>query len=318
MQQVLAVLMLGCANLSCNALIPAAVARQAAARTASRAGAVASSRSTCSSKPQQSQRRQHSLAMGLFDGLIKASESANAAGAAKQLKPYYTLVDRINALEDSIEALSDKQLRAKTAEFRERLRVGTESTVDDILEEAFAVVREAAWRVLELRHYDVQLLGGIALHECKLAEMATGEGKTLVATLPVYLNALTGAGGVFVVTANDYLARRDAETMGQVHRFLGLSVGLVQADMAPALRRSAYDSDVTYVTNQELGFDYLRDHLAVSPEGVAQARPWHYCLVDEADSILIDEARTPLIISKQVPAPTRKFATAAKVSTAVC
>ncbi|KAG5191614.1 pre protein translocase subunit SecA [Tribonema minus] len=253
------------------------------------------------------------LSMGLLDNFMKPAD-APSSFETKQLKQYNERVARINALEDSIETLSDEELRAKTAEFRARLAAGTEDTLDDILEEAFAVVREAAWRVLELRHYDVQLVGGLVLHECKLAEMATGEGKTLVATLPSYLNALSGAGGVFVVTANDYLARRDAETMGQVHRFLGLTVGLVQAEMDTAARRAAYACDVTYVTNQELGFDYLRDNLAVSEAGVAQVKPFHYCLVDEADSILIDEARTPLIISKQVPAPKQKFALAAKIS----
>ncbi|CBN74990.1 preprotein translocase subunit SecA [Ectocarpus siliculosus] len=205
-----------------------------------------------------------------------------------------------------------RQTRDKTKEFRDRLSKG--EGLDDMIEEAFAVVREAAWRVLELRHYDVQLMGGLALHEGKLAEMATGEGKTLVATLPCYLNALAGKGTVLVVTANDYLARRDAETMGQVHRFLGLSVGLIQSTMPEAQRKEAYSCDVTYATNQELGFDYLRDHLTVTQDGTVQTKDFFFCLVDEADSILIDEARTPLIISRSVDAPAQKFATSQKIA----
>ncbi|CAN0024513.1 unnamed protein product, partial [Ectocarpus fasciculatus] len=205
-----------------------------------------------------------------------------------------------------------RQTRAKTQEFRDRLSKG--EGLDDMIEEAFAVVREAAWRVLELRHYDVQLMGGLALHEGKLAEMATGEGKTLVGTLPCYLNALAGKGTVLVVTANDYLARRDAETMGQVHRFLGLSVGLIQSTMPEAQRKEAYSCDVTYATNQELGFDYLRDHLTVTKDGTVQTKDFFFCLVDEADSILIDEARTPLIISRSVDAPAQKFATSQKIA----
>ncbi|CAM9575905.1 unnamed protein product, partial [Ectocarpus sp. 8 AP-2014] len=206
-----------------------------------------------------------------------------------------------------------RQTREKTQEFRDRLSKG--EGLDDMIEEAFAVVREAAWRVLELRHYDVQqLMGGLALHEGNLAEMATGEGKTLVATLPCYLNALAGKGTVLVVTANDYLARRDAETMGQVHRFLGLSVGLIQSTMPEAQRKEAYSCDVTYATNQELGFDYLRDHLTVTKDGTVQTKDFFFCLVDEADSILIDEARTPLIISRSVDAPAQKFATSQKIA----
>jgi preprotein translocase subunit SecA len=200
---------------------------------------------------------------------------------------------RINELEPSVQALDDEALAAKTAEFRRRLEAG--ETLDDLLVEAFAVCREAARRTLGMRHFDVQLIGGIVLHEGKVAEMRTGEGKTLVATLPVYLNALEGK-GVHVVTVNDYLAKRDAEWMGPVYRFLGLSVGVIQHFMPPPERRAAYASDVTYVTNNEAGFDYLRDNMAPHLAYCVQ-RDLHYAIVDEVDSILIDEARTPLIIS---------------------
>jgi preprotein translocase subunit SecA len=226
-------------------------------------------------------------------------------------------VDKINALEKSIEKLKDSELRAKTKEFRQRLAEG--SSLDELLEEAFAVVREAAWRVLELRHFDVQLLGGMVLHAGRLAEMATGEGKTLAATLPTYLAALEGRGAL-VVTANEYLAKRDAETVGQVYRFLGLTVGLVQAALAEPDRQAAYKCDVTFATNSELGFDYLRDNLALSPAGVVMlpdGKGPTFCLVDEADSILIDEARTPLIISKQVAAPKEKYDVAAAIAGAL-
>ncbi|CAM9736693.1 unnamed protein product [Pylaiella littoralis] len=252
------------------------------------------------------------LHMGLLDDLLTSKTDPVSAANVDVLVSYETRVKNINALEDTIEDLSDDDLRAKTQELRDRLSKG--EGFDDIIEEAFAVVREAAWRVLELRHYDVQLMGGLALHEGKLAEMATGEGKTLVATLPCYLNALAGKGTVLVVTANDYLARRDAETMGQVHRFLGLSVGLIQSTMPEAQRKEAYSADVTYATNQELGFDYLRDHLTVTKDGAVQTKDFFFCLVDEADSILIDEARTPLIISRSVDAPAQKFATAQKIA----
>jgi preprotein translocase subunit SecA len=221
-------------------------------------------------------------------------------------------VDKINALEPVVDDMGDDELQAKTTEFKERLANG-EDINGPLLEEAFAVVREAAWRVLEQRHYDVQIMGGLILHEGKLAEMATGEGKTLVSTLPCYVNALTGKSS-FVVTVNDYLARRDMEKMGQVHRFLGLTVGLIQSGMTEEQRRQAYACDVVYVTNTELGFDYLRDHLALSPQGTVLPDGGEafdgFCVVDEADSVLIDEARTPLIISKQVPAPANKYATA--------
>ncbi|MDS4040651.1 MAG: preprotein translocase subunit SecA [Candidatus Competibacter sp.] len=203
------------------------------------------------------------------------------------------VADRINALEPGIAALGDAELRAKTDEFKSRLAQG--ETLDALLPEAFAVVREASKRTLEMRHFDVQLIGGIVLHEGKIAEMRTGEGKTLVATLPVYLNALTG-NGVHVVTVNDYLARRDADWMGQIYRFLGMSVGVVIAGMSPEEKRAAYGSDITYGTNNEYGFDYLRDNMAFGLEQKVQ-RSLHYALVDEVDSILIDEARTPLIIS---------------------
>ena len=203
------------------------------------------------------------------------------------------VADRINTLEPGIAALSDADLCAKTDEFRNRLAQG--ETLDALLPEAFAVVREASKRTLDMRHFDVQLIGGMVLHEGKIAEMRTGEGKTLVATLTVYLNALTGK-GVHVVTVNDYLARRDADWMGQIYRFLGMSVGVVIAGMSPEEKRAAYAADITYGTNNEYGFDYLRDNMAFGLDQKVQ-RPLHYALVDEVDSILIDEARTPLIIS---------------------
>ncbi|MCP6762603.1 MAG: preprotein translocase subunit SecA [Fischerella sp. CENA71] len=229
---------------------------------------------------------------------------------ARKLKKYQPYITEINLLEEEIKALSDDELKGKTVEFKQRLAKG--ETLDDILSEAFAVVREAGRRVLGLRHFDVQLLGGVILHTGQIAEMKTGEGKTLVATLPSYLNALTGK-GVHVVTVNDYLARRDAEWMGQVHRFLGLSVGLIQASMTPQERKKNYDCDITYVTNSEVGFDYLRDNMATSITDVVQ-RPFNYCVIDEVDSILVDEARTPLIISGQVERPTEKYTEAARIA----
>ncbi|MEH1944574.1 MAG: preprotein translocase subunit SecA [Nostoc sp.] len=229
---------------------------------------------------------------------------------ARKLKKYQPSVTEINLLEEEIKVLSDDELKGKTAEFKQRL--AKSETLDDILPEAYAVVREAGQRVLGLRHFDVQLLGGIILHVGQIAEMKTGEGKTLVATLPSYLNALTGK-GVHVITVNDYLARRDAEWMGQVHRFLGLSVGLIQASMTPSERQKNYDCDITYVTNSEVGFDYLRDNMATSMADVVQ-RPFNYCVIDEVDSILIDEARTPLIISGQVERPTEKYLQAAEIA----
>ena len=208
----------------------------------------------------------------------------------KRIKP---LVDKINSLEDEIKGLSDKELAAKTPYLKEKLENG--STLDDILPEAFAVCREASRRVLGMRPYDVQLMGGIILHQGRIAEMKTGEGKTLVATLPVYLNALSGK-GVHVVTVNEYLARRDSEWMGKVYKFLGLKVGLILAQMNPADKKVAYAADVTYGTNSEFGFDYLRDNMVIRQEDLVQ-RELNYAIVDEIDSILIDEARTPLIIS---------------------
>ena len=229
---------------------------------------------------------------------------------ARKLKKYQPYITEINLLEEDIKPLSDEQLKAKTVEFKQRLANG--ETLDDILPEAFAVVRESGRRVLGLRHFDVQLQGGIILHTGQIAEMKTGEGKTLVATLPSYLNALTGK-GVHVITVNDYLARRDAEWMGQVHRFLGLSVGLIQSTMTPAERQKNYACDITYVTNSEIGFDYLRDNMATSMAEVVQ-RPFNFCVIDEVDSILVDEARTPLIISGQVERPTEKYLQAAEIA----
>ena len=212
----------------------------------------------------------------------------------REIKRLIPIVEKINALEESIKPLSDAELRGKTAEFKERLKGG--ETLDDILPEAFAVVREASVRVLGMRHFDVQLLGGIVLHQGRIAEMKTGEGKTLVATLPCYLNALTG-NGVHVVTVNDYLAKRDSEQMGKIHRFLGLTVGLITHDVEGEDRKKAYDSDITYGTNNEFGFDYLRDNMVKYKEQMVQCRGHNFAVVDEVDSILIDEARTPLIIS---------------------
>src|SRR5687767_13989412 len=208
----------------------------------------------------------------------------------KRLRP---LVAEINALEPTIKPLTDEQLRAKTAEFRQRVADG--ATLDDLLPEAFAVVREAGRRVLNMRHFDVQLMGGMVLHRGLIAEMKTGEGKTLVATLPVYLNALEG-NGVHVVTVNDYLARRDSEWMGRLYRFLGMSVGVIQHDLNDQQRQVAYGADITYGTNNEFGFDYLRDNMKFDFASMVQ-RGHHFAVVDEVDSILIDEARTPLIIS---------------------
>ena len=216
------------------------------------------------------------------------------AGEGKKVRRLAELVPLINELEPEMEALSDDDLAHRTVDFRERIANG--ETLDDLLIDAFATVREAAWRVLGQRHFDVQLMGGMALHFGWIAEMKTGEGKTLVSTLPVYLNALSGR-GMHVITVNDYLARRDAEWMGQVHRFLGLTVGRVSPELPDFEdKRLAYACDVTYGTNTEFGFDYLRDNMARSREHMVQ-RGHVYAIVDEVDSILIDEARTPLIIS---------------------
>ncbi len=226
----------------------------------------------------------------------------------KEIARYRKVVDKINALEPQMQALTDDKLTGYTNKFRERLANG--ETLDDILPEAFAVVREGSRRVLGMRHFDVQLIGGMCLHEGKIAEMRTGEGKTLVATLPVYLNALTGE-GVHMVTVNDYLAKRDSEDMGRLYRFLGLTVGLVVHDMDFPERKFAYSRDVTFGTNNEFGFDYLRDNMVIYPEQMVQ-RKLHYAIVDEVDSILIDEARTPLIISGPGSKSTDMYAVMAK------
>ncbi|HWW31999.1 MAG TPA: DEAD/DEAH box helicase, partial [Steroidobacteraceae bacterium] len=209
------------------------------------------------------------------------------------IRGYARYVRAANELEPGIKELSDEALRARTDEFKQRLKDG--ASLDDLLSEAFAVVREAAWRTLKMRHFDVQLIGGIVLHKGMIAEMRTGEGKTLVATLPAYLNALSGE-GVHIVTVNEYLAQRDADWMGPVYRFLGLSVGVIKNAQTPAEKRAAYACDITYGTNNEFGFDYLRDNLAFRLEDRVQ-RTLSFAVVDEVDSILIDEARTPLIIS---------------------
>ena len=233
------------------------------------------------------------------------------AGEGKILRDLSRIVDKVNAFEPSISPLSDEQLRAKTEEFKSRYAQG--QTLDDLLPEAFAVVREAAKRTLGQRHYDVQIMGGAALHSGNIAEMRTGEGKTLVATLPSYLNALAGR-GVHVVTVNDYLAERDSEWMGRIHRFLGLSVGVILNSMTPAERRTAYLSDITYGTNNEFGFDYLRDNMAWSLEDCVQ-RDHFFAVVDEVDSILIDEARTPLIISGPADKATKWYVEFANIAT---
>ena len=234
--------------------------------------------------------------MGLMDKIF-------GTHSQHELKRIYPIVDRIEALEPEMKALSDAELKDKTREFKERLKEG--ETLDDLLPEAFAVVREAGKRVLGMEHYRVQLIGGIILHQGRIAEMRTGEGKTLVATLPAYLNALEGK-GVHIVTVNDYLAKRDAEWMGKVHEFLGLTVGVVLNDMDNDERRAAYNCDITYVTNNELGFDYLRDNMVIYKEQLVQ-RGLNFAVIDEVDSVLIDEARTPLIISGQSNKSTKLY-----------
>ena len=224
--------------------------------------------------------------MGLFTKMF-------GTRSEREVKKLLPTVDRIEALGDEMKALSDEQLRDKTDEFKQRYQNG--ETLDALLPEAFAVCREAADRVLGMRPYRVQLIGGIVLHQGRIAEMKTGEGKTLVAILPAYLNALAGE-GVHIVTVNDYLAKRDSEWMGKVYRFLGLTVGLIVHDLRPNERRAAYNADITYCTNNELGFDYLRDNMALYKSDMVQ-RGHSFAIVDEVDSILIDEARTPLIIS---------------------
>ena len=218
--------------------------------------------------------------MGLMDKIF-------GTHSQHELKRIYPIVDRIEALEPEMKALSDAELKDKTREFKERLKEG--ETLDDILPEAYAVVREGAYRSMGMRHYRVQLIGGIILHQGRIAEMRTGEGKTLVSTLPAYLNALEGK-GVHVVTVNDYLAKRDAEWMGQVHEFLGLKVGVVLNSMTSEERQEAYKCDITYVTNNELGFDYLRDNMVIYKEQLV-LRGLHYAIIDEVDSVLIDEAK---------------------------
>jgi len=221
----------------------------------------------------------------------------------RELKRIEPLVKRIEELRPSMQQLSDAELKAKTEEFKKRLSEG--ETLDDLLPEAFAVVREAGKRVLNMEHFRVQLIGGIILHQGRIAEMKTGEGKTLVSTLPAYLNALEGK-GVHIVTVNDYLAKRDAEWMGEIHKFLGLTVGVVLNSMTPEERRAAYACDITYVTNNELGFDYLRDNMVIYKEQLV-LRDLNYAIIDEVDSVLIDEARTPLIISGQSGKSTKLY-----------
>ena len=234
--------------------------------------------------------------MGIFDKIF-------GTHSERELKRIYPIVDKIESMRDSMMALSDSELSGKTKEFKDRLAGG--ETLDDILPEAFAVVREAGRRVLGMEHYRVQLIGGIVLHQGRISEMRTGEGKTLVSTLPAYLNALEGK-GVHIVTVNDYLAKRDAEWMGQIHEFLGLKVGVVLNSMDNDERREAYKCDITYVTNNELGFDYLRDNMVIYKEQLV-LRDLHYAIVDEVDSVLIDEARTPLIISGQSGKSTKLY-----------
>ncbi len=235
--------------------------------------------------------------------MSKISDKIFGTHSERELKRIYPIVDKIEKLRPEYKKLSDDQLKAKTKEFKDRLEAG--ETLDDLLPEAFATVREAASRVLGMEHYRVQLIGGIILHQGRIAEMRTGEGKTLVSTCPAYLNALKGE-GVYIVTVNDYLAKRDAELMGQVHVFLGLTVGVVLAGMTPEERQKAYGCDITYVTNNELGFDYLRDNMVIYKEQLV-LRNLSYCIIDEVDSVLIDEARTPLIISGQSGKSTKLY-----------
>lgn len=235
--------------------------------------------------------------------MFKLLEKIIGKSSDRELRKYWHIVEEINKLEPEISRLSDEDLAKKTLEFKEKLRQG--ATLDDIMVPAFAVVREVAKRKVNMRPFDVQLIGAIVLHEGKIAEMKTGEGKTLVATMPAYLNALTGE-GVHIVTVNDYLAKRDRYWMGPIYESLGLTVGLLQHDSTPSERRIAYNADITYGTNTEFGFDYLRDNMALSPDEIVQ-RDFNYAIVDEVDSILIDEARTPLIISGVAEKPTRLY-----------
>ena len=226
-----------------------------------------------------------------FDWLTKIFGSKNE----RELKKLWPVVDQINSFEPSMKALSNDELKAQTLRFKERIAKG--ETLDDLLPEAFAAVREASVRTLNMRHFDAQLIGGMVLHQGKIAEMKTGEGKTLAATLPAYLNSLTGK-GVHIITVNDYLARRDTEWMGTIYNFLGLSVGCILHGLDDSERQVAYHSDITYGTNNEFGFDYLRDNMKFYKESIVQGE-LNYAIVDEVDSILVDEARTPLIISGQ-------------------
>ncbi|HXJ66662.1 MAG TPA: preprotein translocase subunit SecA, partial [Actinomycetota bacterium] len=236
-------------------------------------------------------------------------EKLMSGGDGRKIKRLQTLVELVNGFEPDMQELTDDELRGKTAEFREEIANG--ATLDDLLPEAFAVVREAAKRTIGQRHFDVQLMGGMVLHGGDIAEMKTGEGKTLVSTLPAYLNSL-GGDGVHVVTVNDYLAKRDSEWMGGIFRFLGVSVGLIQSNMNPEQRRPAYGAEITWGTNNEFGFDYLRDNMAMRLDDMVQ-RGHHFAIVDEADSILIDEARTPLIISGMVADSAKWYQTFARL-----
>jgi preprotein translocase subunit SecA len=240
------------------------------------------------------------LISGIFNSILTKIVGTKNERQIKRIRP---VLEKVGSLEASLRALSDQDLKARTADFRGRVEKG--EALDDLLPEAFAVVREAGRRVLNMRHFDVQLIGGVALHQGMISEMKTGEGKTLVATLPAYLNALSGK-GVHVVTVNDYLAKRDSEWMGRLYHFLGLSVGVIQHHLTDPERQTAYAADITYGTNNELGFDYLRDNMKFELTSYVQ-RGHHFAIVDEVDSILIDEARTPLIISGPAEESTDKY-----------
>ena len=295
--------------MSAAASVPAA---SLAARHAVR-GAPAKATRCAPRAPVQASRGSALRCDAFLDKIKKGVEGAlKGDPSAKTQARYQARVDAINAMEPSMQSLSDDQLRAKTEELQKRARGGAD--LDELLVESFALVREASSRVLGLRPFDVQLIGGMILHEGQIAEMRTGEGKTLVSALPAFLNALSGK-GVHVVTVNDYLARRDAEWIGQIHKFLGMSCGLIQAGMSEEERRVGYGSDVTYVTNSELGFDYLRDNLAQTPAELV-LRDFNFCVIDEVDSILIDEARTPLIISGLADKPSERYVQAAKIADA--
>jgi preprotein translocase subunit SecA len=222
---------------------------------------------------------------------------------------YQSLINQINIFEDELKTLTDNELRAKSFKLKKQYEV--DENLDALIPESFALTREASLRTLGLRHFDVQLLGGLVLNDKKIAEMKTGEGKTLVATLPASLNAITKK-GVHIVTVNDYLANRDQVSMGQIYRFLGLDTGLIQDGMSPFERRENYNADITYVTNYEVTFDFLRDNMALNLSDVVLP-PFNYCIVDEVDSILIDEAQTPLIISNNIPTPIEKYIVAAEI-----